>query len=305
MFNKIGLTPLPASRPAWMHSHAFIPNAFLLNSKTIRIVLAFWDANKIGRAGYLDVSASNPLEVVGFSNTPSLDIGTPGAFDDNGISPLCLVRRDDGKLWMYYAGWQLNDKVRYLLYAGLAESSDDGVHFARVKKTPVLERSDREMIIRSGSFVYRDGNRWKMMYVGGSETVIIAGKCVPSYHLLSMQSEDGIHWPDHGTPIFSPDMERKEFGFGRPHVLKEKNIWKMWYGYRHMEKGYLIGYAESEDGETWARKDDRMKAFNNDNWPHDYQMRAYACILPVADKTYMFYSGNDYGRDGVCVAKLI
>ncbi len=303
MFEKIGLIPLPSLRPSWMHSHAYIPNAFLLNEKTVRIVLAFWDKHTIGRAGYLDVSAKNPLELLGYSEKPSLDVGEPGTFDDNGISPLCLTRQDTGKLWMYYAGWQLNDKIRYLIYTGLAESVDDGVTFTRIKKTPVLERSDQELIIRSGCCVYREANHWKMLYAAGSNTVDIAGKPVPTYDLKSMISKDGVYWPDQGSLVFSPDKMKKEFGFGRPFVMKENSIWKMWYGFRHLEKGYLMGYAESNDGERWNRKDEMMNEFNNDNWRHDNEMRSYPSILSIAGQSYMFYNGNAYGKEGVCVAR--
>ena len=304
MFEKIGLISLPPSRPAWMHSHAYIPCAFLLNKDTIRIILAFWDKKTIGRTGYLDVSSMAPLKLLGFSKSPSMDIGEPGAFDDNGISPLCLVRRDNGKLWMYYAGWQLNDKVRYLLYTGLAESDDDGQHFIRIKKTPVLERNDHEMIIRSGSFVYRDGNQWKMIYASGSKTIDIRGKLVPTYDFKLITSADGICWPDTGKIIFSPDVANKEFGFGRPCVLKENNIWKMWYGIRNTERGYSIGYGESTDGETWVRKDEAIKAFNNDSKSYDNETRSFPSLLTTVYGTYMFYNGNEHGIEGVCVAKL-
>lgn len=304
MFQKIGLIPLPAVRPAWMHTHAFLPNVFALDNHTLRIVAAFRDAANIGRIGYIDVRADDPLKTVGFSEKPGLDIGTPGAFDDNGVSPLSIVFHE-GKLRLYYCGWQLSDKVRYFLFTGLAESTDFGVSYTRFKKTPILERTDMEMTVRAAGLVQREGDHWKMYYSGGSEMVDAAGKSTPTYDMLSMRSADGIHWPDHGTSIFAPDLARKEFGYGRPFVMQQNGIWRMWYGYRHLEKGYIMGYAESADGEHWVRQDEAMGTFNSDNWPHDAEMRAYPSFSTTPSGTYMFYNGNGYGKEGICVAKLL
>ena len=49
-----------------------------------------------------------------------------------------------------------------------------------------------------------------------------------------------------------------EFGFGRPFIIKENNLFKMWYSIRTISKGYRLGYAESVDGLSWDRKDDQV-----------------------------------------------
>ncbi len=303
MFEKIGLIALPVSRPQWMHSHAYIPNAFVLDADTIRIVVAFWDEKKMGRVGYIDVSAQNPLQIKGFSDKPSLDLGEPGAFDDNGVSPLSIVAYKN-KLRLYYAGWQLSDKVRYFIFTGLAESKDKGTTFTRVKRTPVLERSDDELIIRAGAFVFLDSGRWKMLYAAGSKTTRVRDNSVPTYDLKLLESEDGVHWPERGVTVMAPDLLRGEFGFGRPYVFKNGRLWKMWYGIRTKEIAYAIGYSESEDGRGWVRKDEQMAAFNNSQWSHDNEMRTFPSLVTIQGKTYMFYNGNDYGKDGICLAAL-
>jgi hypothetical protein len=34
-------------------------------------------------------------------------------------------------------------------------------------------------------------------------------------------------------------------------------------------------------------------------------MQAYPAVMQIRDKTYLFYNGNDYGRDGFGIAELI
>jgi len=286
-----------------MHSHIYLPNAFLLDEETIRIIAAFWDEKRVGRVGYIDTKVKDPLKIAGFSEKPSLDIGIPGTFDDNGVTPLCVVTHQD-RLRLYYAGWQLSDKVRYFLFTGLAESADTGITFHRVQQTPILERRDGELMVRTGGFTFRDGGHWSMIYSGGSDSVIINNLRVPSYDLRLIHSADGIDWPGSGALIFKPDRARGEFGFGRPFILKEKGIWKMWYGIRMEKTGYRIGYAESGDGKNWQRMDERMDDFNNDGWPYDTKMRAFPSLLATPAGTFLFYNGNDHGKEGVCVARL-
>ena len=109
----------------------------------------------VGRIGYVDLDADDPARVLRVSPRPVLDIGAPGAFDENGILPTAVVPHQ-GKLYLYYVGYQLGQQVRYYQFQGLAVSADGGESFQRVRRTPVLERSDAEMLNRTSAFVMRD-----------------------------------------------------------------------------------------------------------------------------------------------------
>ena len=290
---------------SWMCSHAYVPTPILLSEDVIRLYAAFKDEKDIGRIGYVDVAAKNPFEVLRVSQKPSLDIGLPGTFDDNGVTPISIVKNNN-EIYLYYAGWQLSDKVRYFLFGGLAISIDGGDTFSRFKNVPVIDRTDDEYLVRTAPFVFKEKDCWHMFYIGGSKTIFVDGKITPSYTCKYITSKNGLDWESNDQPVevLIPD-ERKEFGFGRTYVVKEKELYRIWYSIRQLESGYTIGYAETKDLKRWSRKDHEMESFNINTSSYDKNMRSFPAIISTKYGTYMFYNGNDFGRTGICFAKSI
>jgi hypothetical protein len=93
----------------------------------------------------------------------------------------------------------------------------------------------------------------------------------------------------------------EEYAFSRPCVIREHDRYLMWYGYRG--ERYRIGYAESDDGIKWTRKDaDGGLAPAPLGW--DAEMVAYPCVRRTAGGYEMLYNGNGYGRTGVGLATI-
>jgi hypothetical protein len=301
-WRKLGRVYVADGQRPWAASHAYVPTTVRLREDRIRVYCAFRDGEGIGRVGYVDVDAEDPTRVVAVSERPVLDIGAPGRFDDNGVTPLSIVALDDGTLRLYYAGWQLGVRVRYFLFTGLAESRDGGETFQRVSQVPVLDRSDGEASTRTGGTVLpAPGGGWRMWYAGGSDWV--AGDDVrperPSYALRYAESRDGVSWPAAGTVCLEP--ADGEHGFGRPAVLVDGDRLRMWYSRRLLDVGYRIGYAESRDGREWVRMDDQAGIdVSATGW--DSTMQSMASIEQTPAGTYLFYNGNDYGATGFGVA---
>ena len=104
----------------WIVSHAYVPTAIALDDR-IRVFVAFLDAYKFGRLGFVDVDLNDPTIVVGHSIKPLLSDSNGEAFDNSGVTPLCVL--DDGDhIKLYYAGWKTyaNENKRYELFTGLA-----------------------------------------------------------------------------------------------------------------------------------------------------------------------------------------
>lgn len=303
-WKKLGIVYRPDGSQPWAKSHAMIPTPIRISQSVIRIYVTFCDQKGIGRPGYVDVSASDPTLVLSTSQAPLLDCGEPGTFDENGVL-LCSVVDEGGGNWkMYYVGFELGTKIRYRLLTGLANSIDGGKTFTRVSRTPVLERSDSELYFRGGPCCIREGGRYRLWYVAGSEWIEVDGKAMPVYDIRYAESEDGVHWPSQGDvqiPITEPD----EHGFGRPCVIPNpKGGYRMFYSVRRKSlRAYRLGYAESQDGHAWRRMDEKL---NLDVTPDGYDSDAimYAAPIQVDDKLYVFYNGNDFGRDGFAVAVL-
>jgi hypothetical protein len=299
---KQGRIYAPDGRLPWAQKYAFPPTPHFLNDDVLRMYVAFCDERTVGRIGYVDLRADNPAEIVGVSERPVLDIGTPGAFDENGILPTSVVAVDD-KLYMYYVGYQLGQQVRYYQFEGLAISTDGGASFARARRVPVTDRSDAELLNRTSAFVRRraDGS-FEMWYVGGSEWTVVNGKPLPVYNIKHMVSADGIEWPAEGR-VCVDYADEDEHAFGKPFVFEHGGLQRMLYSVRTRSKGYRLGYAESADGQTWTRKDDEVGIdVSESGW--DSEMIAYACVVRHKDQVYLFYNGNNCGATGFGYAVL-
>ena len=66
---------------------------------------------------------------------------------------------------------------------------------------------------------------------------------------------------------------------------------------------YLAGYAESSDGLHWVRKDDQLgMALSAEGW--DSRHLCYPALIECEGRVFMFYNGNDMGREGFGCAEL-
>jgi hypothetical protein len=301
-WEKLGRVHVARGERPWQHARAYLPTSLALDSGRIRVFVAFLDADSVGRLGFVDVAADDPTQVLDVSADPALDVGAPGMFDDSGVNPLSAFRHE-GRIWLYYAGWQRSRAVPYLLFTGLAHSDDGGASFTRHSRIPVLDRTEAEPTLRSGAFVCpRAGGGFRAWYVTGEGWTESQGKLRPTYAMRYAESDDGIRWPDAGTPCLTPTAP-DEYGFGRPYVDTDGDTLRMWYSIRSHSRGYRLGYAESADGIEWNRMDDRVGIdVSSEGW--DSEMIHCGWVQGAEDATYLFYNGNGYGATGFGVAAL-
>ncbi len=300
-WKKKGRIYVPDGRRWWARKYAFPPVPYVVSDDVIRMYVAFCDDHMVGRLAFVDLQADDPSHVLGVSDEPLLDVGAPGAFDENGLLPTAVLDVD-GVIYLYYVGYQLGMKVRYYQFEGLAISEDGGRTFKRRSNVPITDRSDTEMLNRTSAFVRRRAGVFEMWYVGGSEWTTVNGKALPRYDIRHMTSPDGIEWPRSGRICVTYQNE-DEHAFGKPFIVEDGDIQRMFYSVRTRSKGYRIGYAESRDGVDWIRRDDEVGIDVSDSgW--DSEMIAYASVLTHHGRTYMFYNGNNLGETGFGYAEL-
>jgi hypothetical protein len=296
----MGLIYAPDGSQPWAKSHAMLPTPLDMGDGRLRVYVAFVDENTVGRIGYVDVDARDPSRVLAISKEPALDIGEPGAFDDNGVNPCSIVRVGD-EIWMYYVGYQLAVHVRYLLFSGLAISRDGGATFQRHSRAPILDRSDSELLLRSAPHVTPGGPPWQMWYVAGDQHISAGGTTRPNYNIHFIESDDGIHWPTKGD--ISISLKDDEYGLGRPFIATWDDRPRMFYSVRSHSGGYRLGFAELDGDRTWVRRDDNVGIEISDlGW--DSEMLIWAAIISTEYGTYLFYNGNGYGETGFGYAIL-
>jgi hypothetical protein len=202
---------------------------------------------------------------------------------------------------MYYAGYQLGKKVRFLVLSGLAISEDGGKTFKRYSRTPVFERTEDEMLFRVPHTVICENGVFKFWYGGGDKFMQGREKTLPVYDVRYLESYDGLDIPSKGLNVLKTNSD--EYRIGRPFVLKNNDSYIMFYGFSSEEKPYQLGYAVSNDGINWIRKDSEVGIkLSESGW--DSEMMAYPSLVKTHGKTYLFYNGNNYGRDGFGYAVL-
>jgi len=301
-WRKLGVVWRPEGAQAWQQSHAGLPTPYDLGDGRIRVFLYCQDRDLIGRVGYVDVDAGNPLKVIAVSRTPVVDIGVPGAFDDHGVVPISVVKLPDKRVFLYYVGFELCRTIRYRLFTGLAISEDNGQSFRKYEEAPVLDRSTSELYFRCGGHALYEEGRFRLWYIGGRSWFNLGLKMVPLYDMKYLESKDGLRWGSTGKTIMSLNPER-EHGFGRPYVIpRPDGGYEMYYSVRGLEhQGYRLGYATSDDGLSWRRRDGEIGiAPAAEGW--DSEAQSFPAVMSVGCQQYMFYNGNNFGETGVGVA---
>lgn len=301
-WKKIGHIYKPTTNVSWHAHSALTPTPYLINPSTIRVFAGFRDKEGISRIGFVDLDANNPTIIKHSSSQPVLDIGRPGCFDDNGVI-LGDVVEVNGKLRMYYIGFQQVKQVKFLAFTGVAESDDRGESFQRISEAPVMDRANEGCMIRAiHSIMYEEG-RWRIWYAAGNDWQVINASPFPKYTIWYTESSDGL-------TIFQPgiqcvDVQNDEYRIGRPSVYKKNSQYYMFY-----TKGstggsdYFPGLATSDDGITWQRSDEQFGlTLSTDGF--DSLHLCYPRLIEVNDRVYCIYNGNNMGLEGFGLAELI
>jgi predicted GH43/DUF377 family glycosyl hydrolase len=297
---KKGLIFSNTGQLGWSRNSALTPTPVMMDGK-IRVYAGFRDEEGVSRIGFVDLDPADPKKILRVSEKPALDIGTPGTFDDNGVILGDVVR--DGTDWrMYYVGFQLVKKAKFLAFTGLAISKDNGETFQRVSNTPVLDRSDNQHFIRAIHTALFDGGTWKIWYAAGNRWEMINDKPFPFYNIHYTESADGIHF--NKPSVLCVDVTWPEYRIGRPRVYKiHDKKYLLFYTKGTVHGDYFPGVATSEDGIHWVRKDEDLGiSLSDSGW--DSQTLCYPSLLPFKDKMYMIYNGNNMGADGFGYAEL-
>lgn len=284
----------------WMNNSALTPTPFRLDERTIRVYAGFRDKAGVSRIGYVDVSAIDPTHVLKVSEVPVLDVGRNGCFDDNGVIMGDVVRGPDG-VYLFYVGFQLVAKAKFLAFTGVAISKDGGETFARLSEGPILDRANGQTTIGAIHSVHFDNGRWRIWYACGDDWEIIDGKAFPQYHIRYVETDDLLAIPRQGKVCVN--VRGDEYRIGRPRVYRIGGQYLMYYTKGTTAGSYFPGLAKSADGLHWNRHDDELGiALSREGW--DSQTLCYPALISVRDKTYMFYNGNNMGHDGFGCAQV-
>ena len=294
-WKKLGLFIEPQRDKWWSLTHAMIPTPEELGDGIYRIYYSGRNNNNQSHISWVDVDLNKPYQVIKYSDGPVLAPGALGCFDDNGVTPSCVINLGNGEKALYFIGWNPGSTVRMHLFGGLAISTDNGKTFSRFSRAPIIERCSTDPYLNTAPWVVKIEDGFHMYYVSGHEW---KNKDLPRYNIKMAHSKDGKNWERDGHVCidFKDDSEN---ALARPYVIFEDKLWKMWFAYKSQK--YRIGYAESIDGIDWIRRDE-LAGIDVGNTGFDDDMIEYAAVVRYNDQHFMFYNGNNYGVDGIGLA---
>jgi predicted GH43/DUF377 family glycosyl hydrolase len=299
-WEKKGLIYAPSGDLWWARKYAIFPTAELTAPNIIRVYFTSLDENNFGRVGYVDLDANDLSHVLYETKEPILDIGEIGTFDDSGVSAFSVLSWQ-GRKCLFYQGWQRCERTPYMIMSGVAASTD-GSSFQKVSRVPLLDRTDLEPFMRATPFVIEHQGVLKMWYVSCLDWVKRETDLHYRIVIRHASSGDGVTWATHEHICVEPNFE-DEYAVGRPWVIYENGVYKMWYSIRSFTDLYVIGYAESQDGIHWLRMDREAGiAKSAEGW--DSEMICYPCVIDVKGRRHLFYNGNHHGATGFGYAVL-
>lgn len=256
------------------------------------------DTKNRSHIGYLDIALGKNCKILRVCESPLVAPGPAGTFDDSGCNTPWVVNHDRKK-YLYFTGWSLGVTVPFFLNVGVAVS-EDGTHFQKLSEAPILDRNTVDpYLTASPSVLYTEGE-WKMWYVSGTRWEVANGRPRYCSNVKYATSQDGIHWRRDGL-VCVDYRYPSEHIIGRPCVVKDNEVYRMWYSYRG--DSYRIGYAESPDGVSWERKDQEVGIdVSPSGW--DSEMICYAHVIESDGNLYMLYNGNGFGKTGIGLAVI-
>lgn len=293
VWEKKGIIFEPNTNLFWSKTHSMIPTPLKLTDDLYRVYYSGRDDKNRSHIGFFEYNLSTH-KIEKNSINPVLSPGSLGCFDDNGVTPSCILKINK-KFLLYYIGWNPGSTVRMHLFGGLAVS-DDGLNFSRFSRAPLLERTITDPYLNTAPWVVKNKDKFMMYYVSGHEWI---HKDLPRYNIKIAYSNDGFNWKREGQ-VAIDFKNKEENALARPYVIFDEGIWKMWFSYK--EEKYTIGYAESIDGIEWVRNDS-LSNISPSKTGLDSEMIEYGAVIKLKDKYFMFYNGNNYGFNGIFLAE--
>ncbi len=295
---KLGLIFVPTGDLPWARTHAAVPFVATVG-ELARVYFSARDDRNRSHLGSFLLDLNAPFRIINVSPEPALGLGALGSFDDNGVMATSIVTHDQ-RDYLYYGGWALGVTVPFYVNVGLAVRARGEAVFRRLSPAPLFDRNVVDPYLTHSPFVLRDESLWRMWYASGTGWRLRAGAVQHRYHIKYAESADGVTWKRTGKVCidFASD---EEYALARPCVVKDVDRYRMWYCCRGDR--YRIGYAESDDGVVWVRRD-ACGGLDVSATGWDSEMIEYPFVFDHHSRRYMLYNGNDYGRTGIGLAIL-
>lgn len=299
-WRRLGVVAGPEKLPAGMESHLQCPVPFQDSSGRLFLFFTTRDAGNRSHPFRLELDPEQPTRVVHVDSSPLLALGAPGHFDSCGVMPGSALSLPDGRVLLYYIGWNVPNDVPFHNSIGVAVSDDGGRTFGRAFAGPALDRNRYDPLFVSTPHVRRDGDGFRLWYLSGTAWEREGGGWRSYYNIKTARSDDGFTFLPSGTVAVDYELP-EECALASPTVMPVGGGWAMWFCARRDR--YRIMGAVSEDGVTWRRVTRPALEPSTEADAFDNEQTAYPAVCRVGGRLLMFYNGNQFGRTGIGVAE--
>ena len=158
IFKKLGLLIRPNKELFWSLSHAMVPTPENKGNGIYRVYFSGRNNKNQSHIGWADVDLNGPnYNVIKYSKEPVLLPGSLGCFDDNGVTPSCVISLTKKEKALYFIGWNPGSTVRMHIFGGLAISKNDD-SFERWSLAPIIERCKADPYLNTAPWVVKIKN---------------------------------------------------------------------------------------------------------------------------------------------------
>lgn len=289
------------------------PQTLLLQDR-VRIYFSSRERDATGKylshVTFVDVDR-DLRRVIGVSTDTVIPLGGLGCFDEHGIFPVNLLR-DGNRVLAYTTGWNRKVSVSVDASIGLAISHDDGLTFEKHGTGPILSASLHEPFLVADAFVAKYGETYHMWYIFGTtwKKFHADEPADRVYKIAYASSSNGVDWRRDSKPIIADRLNEDECQ-ALPTVFERNGRYHMYFCFRQAHgfrtdsnSAYRIGYAWSDDLVQWQR-DDALAGIDVAAEGWDSQMQCYPHTFELDGSIYMLYNGNEFGRAGFGLARLL
>jgi predicted GH43/DUF377 family glycosyl hydrolase len=262
----------------------------------------------VSYSAFVDFDRKDLFKILRVSPKPILELGDLGTFDEFGTYPVSVIKHNKNYI-AYYAGWTRCFSVPFNVAIGMAISKDGGESFEKIGPGPILSYSHDEPFILSGPKIRFFNGKFYLFYIAGKKWVVDNGRPEPVYRIRLAISKDGYEWEKVERDLISVILEEDE-AQASPDVYYKDGSYHMYFcyrrsrDYRNAKNGYRIGYANSKDLFNWERNDLAAGIdVSEKGW--DSETISYPHVFSLDDNFYMLYLGNQVGKTGFGIAKMV
>lgn len=288
------------------------PQALVLDDR-IRVFFSTRERDSVGKflghVAFVDFDKAMS-RIVGLSTDTVLPLGGLGCFDEHGVFPIGIFR-DGARVLAYTTGWNRKVSVSADAAIGLAISHDDGLTFERLGTGPIMGASLHEPFLVGDAFVARYGEVFHMWYIYGADWKRADAGTPPDrvYKIAHALSDDAVNWRRESRYIVDAAIDDECQALptvftrgGRNHMLF---CYRKAHGFRtDPASAYRLGYAWSDDLETWTR-DDSLTGLPPSTGEWDSEMQCYPHVFEAEGRVFLLYNGDAFGRFGFGLAELV